>query len=369
MEYLDKIRQSVFDSMQAAEERGTVNNTLDFLKGTGRAYTADIAGTPVDMRNMVSGALSPEGGGNPYAQGIRNLIGRPDDKYSGDYFADKLGIGGEGLAYNAGNTLGPAGIKSLFKNALSPNTMKIFAGQKAKNAPLEKLKTAKIMTASGVDPRQIWKNTGWFQGRDGNWRWEIDDSNYDAPIPRSSTLSTIKDRLLGNKSDYLGPLRHAELRDNYPKQLAYGEISVPPKMPNYLGLSTMGWYDPGFNHIAAMRYRSRNDLNNTLIHELQHNVQNIEGWLSPDGTANLPYRQYLRQLEEVEARAASKRRKYSPEKRRNIFPEDSYDIKPKRIIVQQKRSLTDDPNSRVWDNVGHEEEYAKGGLASLKRRK
>jgi hypothetical protein len=124
MEYLDKLRQSIFDSMQAAEGRGAANNTLDFLKGAGRAYTADIAGTPVDMRNMVSGALSPEGGGNPYAQAIRNLIGRPDDKYGSDYFADQLGIGGEGLAYNAGNMMGPEGVKSLFKNALSPAVLR-----------------------------------------------------------------------------------------------------------------------------------------------------------------------------------------------------------------------------------------------------
>lgn len=371
MDYLEKIRQSIIDSMRTAEQRGTVDNTLDFLKGAGRAYSADIAGTPVDLRNMASSALSPEGGGNPYAQGIRNLIGRPDDKYSSDYFADKMGVGGEGLAYNAGNMIGPEGIKSLFKNALSPNVRKIFAGEKAANAPLKDLDTAKEMTKSGADPRQIWKNTGWFQGKDGNWRWEIDDSNYDAPIPKSSIFSTIKDRLLNKYSDYIGPLRHAELRANYPGQIGYGKISVPPERPNYFGRSIMGQYDPEFNSIDVMRYRSRNDLNNTLIHELQHNVQNVEGWHNPYGPplSEMSYKDYLRQFDEVEARAAEKRRKYSPEKRRQVFPEDSYDIKPERIVVDQKTPY--DPNGRVWGNVGYEElpKYAKGGLASLKRRK
>lgn len=370
MDYLEKIRQSILDSMKAAEQRGTVDNTLDFLKGTGRAYTADIAGTPVDMRNMVSGALSPEGGGNPYAQSIRNLIGRPDDKYGSDYFADQLGIGGEGLAYNAGNMLGPAGIKSLFKHALSPNMMKIFAGQKAANAPLKELETAKTMTASGADPRQIWKDTGWFQGKDGHWRWEIDDSKFVPPTGLETLKSNVKDMFI---SPFYGntPVSHKELLTNYPSrpvesfsellsnvvnnnprnQIASANIALFP-VEQYNYTKPAGFYNPDLNRVTAKQYKNNDDLKSTLVHELQHNVQHLEDFSptvplisSADINSNDDYKKYANQLMEVEARAAQKRRGYTPQQRQNTFPEDDYDVPLENIT------------------------FFSGGLASLKRRK
>lgn len=366
MDYLEKIRQSVIDNMRAAEQRGTVNNTLDFLKGAGRAYSADIAGTPVDLRNMVSSALSPEGGGNPYAQGIRNLIGRPDDKYGSDYFADTMGIGGEGLAYNAGNMIGPEGIKSLFKNALSPNVRKIFAGEKAANAPLKDLDTAKEMTKSGADPRQIWKDTGWFQGRDGNWRWEIDDSSFVPPTGTETLKTSIKDMFTG---PFYGntPVNHKELLINYPNrptgsfleslsdffngkpknQIANANIALfPVKKTNKSKAS--GSYQPESNLVRVSQYKNNDDLKSILTHELQHNVQNIEGF-TPNKKYLDPfveeYQKYANQLMEVEARAAQKRMGYTPQQRRDIFPEDDYDVHPEDVT------------------------FFAGGLASLKRRK
>ena len=52
-----------------------------------------------------------------------------------------------------------------------------FAGQKASTANLEKLKNAQEMETLGADMESIRKATGWFKGRDGKWRFEINDSN------------------------------------------------------------------------------------------------------------------------------------------------------------------------------------------------
>lgn len=52
-----------------------------------------------------------------------------------------------------------------------------FAGQKASTANLEQLKNAQEMETLGADMESIRKATGWFKGRDGKWRFEIDDSN------------------------------------------------------------------------------------------------------------------------------------------------------------------------------------------------
>lgn len=51
-----------------------------------------------------------------------------------------------------------------------------FAGQKASTANLEHLKNAQEMETLGADMKSIRKATGWFKGRDGKWRFEIDDS-------------------------------------------------------------------------------------------------------------------------------------------------------------------------------------------------
>jgi len=111
-------KEKVMDTMQAAENRGAVGNITDALKGFATNYTSGIAGLPVDARNMVSSMLSPEGGGNPYAESIRNLIGKPNPAYGSEDIANHLGIGGEGLAYNLGEVAGPGMVKHLMNPAM-----------------------------------------------------------------------------------------------------------------------------------------------------------------------------------------------------------------------------------------------------------
>ncbi len=51
----------------------------------------------------------------------------------------------------------------------------LFAGDKAKTADKMKLATAKEMLESGADSETVRRETGWFKGYDGKWRFEIDD--------------------------------------------------------------------------------------------------------------------------------------------------------------------------------------------------
>ena len=51
-----------------------------------------------------------------------------------------------------------------------------FAGRNAANADLEALDAAEEMERRDVDAETIRQQTGWFRGRDGKWRFEIDDS-------------------------------------------------------------------------------------------------------------------------------------------------------------------------------------------------
>lgn len=51
-----------------------------------------------------------------------------------------------------------------------------YAGTNAANADLEALEVAKGMAEQNVSAETIRQATGWFQGADGKWRFEIDDS-------------------------------------------------------------------------------------------------------------------------------------------------------------------------------------------------
>ena len=53
---------------------------------------------------------------------------------------------------------------------------RIFAGQNAVGAPLDKLEAAKKLEETGEAAETVWGATGWFRGQDGKWRFEIDDS-------------------------------------------------------------------------------------------------------------------------------------------------------------------------------------------------
>jgi hypothetical protein len=55
-------------------------------------------------------------------------------------------------------------------------TLGMFAGSGAKTADLDKMKLAQKMLDDGVDRANVWKQTGWMRGPDGKMRFEVDDS-------------------------------------------------------------------------------------------------------------------------------------------------------------------------------------------------
>lgn len=55
-------------------------------------------------------------------------------------------------------------------------TQMLFAGKNARTANMQTLNRARALEASGVKAKDILRETGWFRGMDGKWRFEIDDS-------------------------------------------------------------------------------------------------------------------------------------------------------------------------------------------------
>ena len=144
-----------------------------------------------------------------------------------------------------------------------------FAGEKAITANVGKLGQAKAMLEKGANEVEIWQKTGWFKDKDEAWKFEIGDS---------------KARLNPNfkSGEKLGELlEHEELFKAYPE---LKDISV--KKINDEGGEKLGYYDPRKKEIALSDLGDKS----TLMHEVQHAIQEIEGFAKGSGEKGESYR-------------------------------------------------------------------------------
>lgn len=142
-----------------------------------------------------------------------------------------------------------------------------YAGRNANGANLESLREAQEMQEAGADMESIRKATGWHEGMDGKWRFEINDSRMQlrtdaADIPNYTTLGELVDA--------------PELFEAYPDM---ADLSVTF---HTLEDGQNGGYSRKFDSIELSRdLKNRPEaLLNSLIHEAQHAIQNREGFAS-----------------------------------------------------------------------------------------
>lgn len=142
-----------------------------------------------------------------------------------------------------------------------------YAGANANGANLESLREAQEMQETGADMESIRKATGWHQFADGKWRFEIDDSRMQlrtdaADIPNYTTLGEL--------------VNAPELFEAYPDM---ADLSVTF---HTLEDGQNGGYSRKFDSIELSRdLKNRPEaLLNSLIHEVQHAIQNREGFAS-----------------------------------------------------------------------------------------
>ena len=212
----------------------------------------------------------------------------------------------------------------------------IFIGSKAKIWNPKSNQLAKEMEKDGLSPQEIWSKTGNWKAPDGNWKQEITDkyaefrTNFDASI--ASKANEYKGGLEGELG---GMYRNPELYSAYPELLSNTRLTVT-KLPDWLPESAnTAQYQRTFGGKNKVETRNKTEQGalDSTTHELQHAIQNLEGWQS-GGTESMfrdlpnisAFEQYRRMASEAEARAAALRRTLTPEQRRAIFPEESYDI-------------------------------------------
>lgn len=157
----------------------------------------------------------------------------------------------------------------------------IFAGIGAKTADKAALARAEKLAASGADPKAIWRDTGWFKGGDGKWRFEIDDSAASLAPANAKAAEWMTgpgpaEYPVGAVSNVIG---HKGAFDAYP---GVGDIKAR------LQKGTSGAYiqnNNGFGEaleLPAMfksgQYADPAHTKSVTLHELQHAVQQREGF-------------------------------------------------------------------------------------------
>ena len=174
------------------------------------------------------------------------------------------------------NSLGAMQAR-MIANANMPNTINngfrgqrgTFAGINALTADKEALAKAQGMIAQGVDPEDVWQQTGWGRGADGKWRFEIDDSQIHLHDKHRNDVYFIEDAIGDNQITKAYP----KIKDKY---LNIGRLDN--KISGYDGMID----DAG--DIALNRRLTNDgniktdDLKSVLLHELQHGIQDREGF-------------------------------------------------------------------------------------------
>ena len=289
---------------------------------------------------------------------------------------------------------------------------KIFAGEGAKTADMQALAKAQQLENAGTPERAIWSDTGWFKGADGKWRFEIDDSG--ARFNPSTVNGGIVENALTvgapgvNAGPTVGPgisnfLHHPALYEAYgdalPRNTFLGNKNT------LFGDGVQGAFDAAADSVTLNAPVQPRDGRSTLLHELQHAVQQREGFAAGGNPSSIslldmvpaeriesvkqsplyrlqvaqgrdpkkalegilaPYLDefgggnagnarmdaYRRLAGEAEARAVQSRMDMTPEQRRATFPFDSYDVPRDKLIL---RDLLKGPAQSVYHR------YTQGG--------
>jgi len=174
-----------------------------------------------------------------------------------------------------------------------------FAGVNAIGADKFTLAVAQVMETDGAGTEDIWRKTGWWKlGND--WKFEIDDS-----------LSSIRSTENGLLEDILD---HPQLFNSYPQ---LGKIRV--RFMD-MGDNRRGSYDSDKRIIKVNERLSPEGKRSALQHEVQHIIQETEGFPGGGNMMALGPKAYAAQTGEVESRLVQRRLNMPPAVRKRTPP-------------------------------------------------
>ena len=189
------------------------------------------------------------------------------------------------------------------------------------------LSLAKEMFKDNVDPIIIKVKTGWEYGIDGLWRYEIMD-----PFLASLTIEDYVKPRYGQPVNIRMILRDDTILKAYPEFESLNLYAMySPKS------GTAGYYNPTTNGMVVSIGNPSDDfqyqIEGVLLHEIQHLIQEIEGFAKGGDPKTLGRRRYHRLAGEVEARNICARHFISEEDRRRILRTATQDVPDLKQII------------------------------------
>jgi hypothetical protein len=215
----------------------------------------------------------------------------------------------------------------------------VFGGEKALGANLAMKQIAEKALAAGKDPEEVRRITGWFKGMEGKPRFEISDKGM---VIDKSLLNVGPDWTNTRQGTKLGDVvKHTDLLEKYP-ELADVNLNLRYSKD----LEHKGNFIAGHGAREAelnITGRDYDDALDVLSHEIQHWVQQKEGFASgsnpqtetlkamqasPASEAlfgkraeEIGFERYQRHAGEIEARDVSTRRTWDVEMREAVPPD------------------------------------------------
>ena len=185
-----------------------------------------------------------------------------------------------------------------------------MAGAGAAGADVEALSRAQSMAARGASRDDIWTDTGWYQGVDGKWRFEISDDKAMSTQGEWGFVREPDGSFFMNRPSVDGVLSDAlnssDLYENYPKLadtltvVKEGE-STGVRLPIAKEFAEILGRAPSDN-VSKVSIDAKDDLRASLLHEGQHLIQNEEGFALGGSPQSVRIDSTLSDL--VEARAS-----------------------------------------------------------------
>lgn len=163
------------------------------------------------------------------------------------------------------------GVEEITKPA---DDLAQFAGLKSMTADNAKLSAAIQRLDAGEDANAIRKETGWFKGKDGKYRYEISDDQasftfYEkGPLPSDIIFKSARARL--KLADII---KHDELYRAYPF-LENIAVNYNPNLKEFEGITA--YYHPGSKTLNLSPDAIKNK--QAIMHEIQHAIQDYEGF-------------------------------------------------------------------------------------------
>ena len=263
------------------------------------------------------------------------------------------------IPFGATNSISQSENNVNTKNDESSNDIKYsMGGLKAETADKSALEKAMKLEKDGTDSEKIRKETGWFKGYDGKWRFEIDNSELefktDIEKNRAAAIELAKMKAKSAEIEWKivnDTATEAEENEYYSldekmvqlrKWQKLSDVINHPKLfkayPQlkdvnvYYEISSLnrGLYSSKGNVIRLNPMCPIGEQKEIIIHEIQHAIQRIEDFANGSSLEyweNLGYSDeeamamYYNTAGEREARDVSARRDYNAEQRKNIRPD------------------------------------------------